>query len=138
MAAFIARLFEASGVTLPADAPEAFPEDDGSGHERAIDQLAELGIFTGYPDGRSGAKDRVDRAQMASLLDRALAHRRGAALPEGGNAFPDDDASAHAAAGDRPAAAGIAPAYADGPSRPSEALTRQQRASFPTPNGRTE
>src|SRR3546814_2587856 len=72
MASFIARLIEASGGTLPADAPDAFRDDDGSVHERAIDQLAELGIFTGYPDGRSGAKDRVDRAQMASLIDRAL------------------------------------------------------------------
>src|SRR3546814_4774521 len=110
---------------MPADAPDAFRNDDGSVHGRAIDQLAELGIFTGYPDGRSGAKDRVDRAQMASLIDRALAHRRGAALPEGGNAFPDDDASVHAAAVDRLAAAGIVTGYADGTFRRSEEHTSE-------------
>src|SRR3546814_16299934 len=67
---------------------------------------------------------------MASLIDRALAHRRGAALPEGGNAFPDDDASVHAAAVDRLAAAGIVTGYADGTFRPSEDITREQMASF--------
>src|SRR3546814_16917446 len=67
---------------------------------------------------------------MASLIDRALAHRRGAALPEGGHAFPDDDASVHAAAVDRLAAAGIVPGYADGTFRPSEDITREQLASF--------
>src|SRR3546814_20579576 len=43
---------------------------------------------------------------------------------------PDDDASVHAAAGDRRAAAGIVTGYADGTFRPSEDITREQMASF--------
>src|SRR3546814_6474050 len=92
MASFIARLIEASGGTLPADAPDAFRDDDGSVHERAIDQPAEPGIFTGYPVGRSGAKARVARAQMASLIHRALPNRRGSALPQRRTAFSDANA----------------------------------------------
>ena len=93
MATFLARLVAEGGVDLPADAPDAFPDDEGNTHEANIDALAALGIV----EGRDGAFDpagRVTRAQMASFIARAVEAVTGS-LPEAGDHFSDDDGNTH-------------------------------------------
>lgn len=49
------------------------PEDvTGSVHASAVSALLEAGIMSGFPDGRFGPDRAMDRAQMASVLARAL------------------------------------------------------------------
>jgi hypothetical protein len=47
MATFLVRALGATDTVMPADAPDAFVDDDTSVHESAIDALASLGITRG-------------------------------------------------------------------------------------------
>ena len=68
-----ARLIEAGGGSLPADAPDAFPDDDGSTHEASIDKLAAAGIVQGGAGGTYGATGRTHNGDhRAVTLDGAL------------------------------------------------------------------
>lgn len=71
MATILVNSLEAAGYTLPANAPDAFTDDDGSVHEDNINKLAASGIASGtsattYSPGRA-----IERDQMASLLVQA-------------------------------------------------------------------
>src|SRR3546814_8290681 len=83
-----------AGGSLSDSPPDAFSDDTGSVHEHAINQLAAAGILRGTSSGVYGADDPIDRAQLASILDRALAHL-GVTLTGGENAFDDDSGSVH-------------------------------------------
>ncbi|MFA9446126.1 S8 family serine peptidase [Egicoccus sp. AB-alg6-2] len=75
MASFLVRILEVAGdPAATADAPDAFPDDDGSVHETAINRLAAAGIATGRADGRFQPGAPVTRAQMASFLTRTIHH----------------------------------------------------------------
>ena len=52
MATFLARALEQAGVSLLADPPDVFDDDDGTIHELAINQLAALGVVGGVTDRR--------------------------------------------------------------------------------------
>lgn len=65
-ASFIARALALTGGA------DAFPDDDGSVHEAAINALAAAGIAQGKADGTFGPDDTLSRGQMASLWARAL------------------------------------------------------------------
>ncbi|MTV27475.1 hypothetical protein FTX61_18955 [Nitriliruptoraceae bacterium ZYF776] len=135
MASFVARLIEsASGAPLPAG-PDAFRDDDGSVHEPAIDALAALGVVEGQRGGGFGPQRPISRAQMASLLDRAIdvldgELDRSAPPATDLDVFGDDDGSVHEAAIDRLAALGIVQGFGDGSYRPSRDVLRDQMASF--------
>jgi hypothetical protein len=62
---------ERSGVDPPRGG-DHFSDDDGTVHERAIDQAAELGLTHGAEPGRFDPWATVSRAQAASFLARAL------------------------------------------------------------------
>src|SRR5690606_5147151 len=74
MASFVARLVHATGRTLPADPPDAFDDDDGSVHEDAINQLAAAAIVQGTSARTYEPAELIDRAQLASILARALTY----------------------------------------------------------------
>ncbi|MBW3658821.1 MAG: S8 family serine peptidase, partial [Actinobacteria bacterium] len=130
MAGFLARLVRVSGGSLPTSNPDAFSDDEGTTHEAAIDALAAVGIVSGTVDGRYEPSKPVNRAQMASFLARTYAHVAGQPLPDGPDAFPDDDGNTHEDNIDRVAAAGIATGGTDGDYDPELDVRRDQMASF--------
>lgn len=71
-ASLLARALEELAIVLKADAPDAFADDGGSVHERAINGLAAEGVLTGLSAGRLEPHDGTRRDQMASLLARTL------------------------------------------------------------------
>ena len=121
--------------------PAGFVDTDGNTFEQEIDCLAWYGITTGGPGGRPanqyGPGLAVSREQMASFIARSLDYVDTGLLAayDGQNQFSDvGDTSAHVAAINRLADAGIArggaggaPASTYSPGLPVE---RDQMASF--------
>lgn len=102
----------------------AFPDDDGSVHEPAIDALFKAGIAQGRTDGTFGPNDDVTRGQTAAFVNRALN------LPVPSmDFFPDDNGSIFEDDINALAAAGIIQGKADGTFGPNDRLTRAQMAS---------
>jgi hypothetical protein len=130
MASFLARAVTLSGGRLPEEPPDAFDDDDGSVHERAINQLAAAGVVKGVGERAFGPVRLVSRGQMARFLAGAYAQRAGAELPAGPDAFGDDDGSLFEADIDRVAAAGIAGGRAPGSYSPGTTVIRAQLATF--------
>ena len=129
MASFLARTLTASGAPLPSDPDDAFSDDNGSVHEPSINALAALGIMRGSA-GLVRPTAPVDRAQIASFLDRTLSYRLDEPLPVGRDRFPDDSGSVHQDSVNAIAAAGVAGGRADGTYGPNEPVRRAQMASF--------
>jgi hypothetical protein len=98
MASFMVRLFD-----LPQTSRDFFTDDTASIHEANINRLAASGITSGCAASKFCPDGHVSRAQMASLLARAMALSAGATT----NYFDDDDASPHEANINRVARAGI-------------------------------
>ena len=95
-ATIVARIMEAAGYTLPDNPPNKFPDDDNSVHAHRIDQLAEIGVIQGLPDGKFHPDDPVNRGQIASLFVRAYNKISGGTI-SGTDAFGDDTNSGHEA-----------------------------------------
>jgi len=62
----------ASGTAFPDAGFDAFDDDDGSVHEPAVNRLAGAGIVRGSRSGRFIVSHDASRAEMATLLARAL------------------------------------------------------------------
>ncbi|MEZ5247154.1 MAG: putative glycoside hydrolase [Acidimicrobiales bacterium] len=119
-----AATFLARALDLPPG-PDRFADDDGTTHEASIDALAAAGITRGCGPDRYCPHDWLTRAQMASLLARALQ------LPVAtGDTFRDDDGSTHEADIERIAAPGITRGCGPGRFCPLEPVTRGQMAAF--------
>ncbi len=132
VASLLGRLLRAAGVELP-DAPvNAFEDDDASVHAYAIDALTGLGIVSGHADGSYRPGASVSRGQLATLLARVWETLAGAPLPEGPDAFGDDDGTAHETDIDAAAAAGLADGTGNGIFAPDAPVTRGQVAAFLT------
>lgn len=129
MASFVQRLLVAAGAQLPGSPPDRFADDDGSVHEVAIDQLAAVGVVEGKTDGRYAPRDPVTRAQMASLLVRAVEYVTGESLPAPSSPFVDIGAP-HARAIDAAFAAGITVGKTATTFDPQSDLARDQMASL--------
>jgi hypothetical protein len=118
--------------------PEGVPEDgftdveDSNTHEAAVDCLVAWGITTGTSATTYSPSIPVSRAQMASFIAR-LIDESGGVLPEGDDAFTDDEDEAFAAHErniNRLAAAGIAAGRGDGTFDPGAPVSRAQMATF--------
>jgi hypothetical protein len=119
-----AATFLVRALGLPPG-PDRFRDDDGTTHEASIDALAAAGITRGCGPDRYCPHDWLTRAQMASLLARALD------LPAGvGDTFSDDDGSSHEADIERIAAPGITRGCAPQRFCPLDPVTRGQMAAF--------
>lgn len=128
-ASMLARALAAAGVEMPADAPDAFTDDDGV-HEDNIDALAALEIVHGHPDGTYRPAALITRAQLASLFARAWQVVTGEPLAAGDDAFTDDDTNIHEDAINAVAAAGWVNGVADGSFAPADPAARGQFASM--------
>jgi hypothetical protein len=72
-AEFLAMLLRALNAKAPAAAPDpSFSDIRGHWAEGTVSAGAALGIVSGYPDGRFGPDDPVNRQQMAAMLASAF------------------------------------------------------------------
>ena len=47
-----------------------FPDvEKGSWYESAVNNLSDMGVINGYPNGKFGPNDKVSRAELAKVLD---------------------------------------------------------------------
>ncbi len=103
--------------------------DPGSVHAPGIACAAARGITKGKTMTTYDPAGTVTRGQVASFLNRFLASA-GVTLPDGPDAFGDDDGSVHEDAIDALAAAGIIKGKGPGLYAPAAAVTRGQLASL--------
>jgi hypothetical protein len=134
IASFIARVMSAAGVSLPASPPDAFPGDNaGPPHELSINQLAALGVLdatTGQDGDKYGVGANMRRDDMAGMLYNAYNVITGSPLPDGPNAFTDDEGNDNEAAINALFAAGVVEGDGAGTYNPSGTVTRGSMASF--------
>ena len=112
----------------PDDSYEgSFSDDEGSVHEDSIEAIADAGITEGCKAGQAEycPEALVTRAQMATFIMRALD-----LSPSAIDFFGDDDGSAHEAAINALAEAGISLGCGDGQYCGDEPVTRAQMATF--------
>ena len=69
---WICGVLAAALLATPALAA-GFPDTEGHWAEEAVERWSGCGVIRGYDDGRFGPGDSITRAQMAALLDRAVA-----------------------------------------------------------------
>ena len=129
LASFLARGLRAAGVELPQDPADAYDDDEGSVHELAIDQLAELGVLNGKGARRFAPSETVDRGQLATLLVQAYERATGFDLRSSGDRFTDDDGTTHEASADLAAAAGLAAGVEATRYAPAGLVRRDQAAA---------
>jgi hypothetical protein len=131
MATFLTRVLERADVALPADAADAFTDDDGSTHEASLDALAALGVVNGAGDGTVSPDAAVRRDQMASFLTRLLELITDEELAEAVEDYFDDTrGSVHRGPINALAGLGIAAGRAKGIFDPSSEVRRDQMATF--------
>ena len=108
---------------------DAFVDDDGNLHERAIDCVRWWGVASGGSDGTYRPLAGVTRAQMATFLANSV-DSSGGTLPEAQrDYFADDDGSPHERSINRLAAVGVVSGKGGGYA-PNELVTRAQMATF--------
>jgi murein DD-endopeptidase MepM/ murein hydrolase activator NlpD len=130
MASFVARTIAVTGGDLPASPPDAFGDDNGTTHERAINQLSALDVVGGVQPGEYRPAAPVTRAQMASFLANAWRARTGQSLPAGEASFHDIGDDTHRANIERAAAAGLTGGTGAGRYDPAGPVTRAQMGTF--------
>jgi hypothetical protein len=130
MAALAALLALATAAPPPpAGAAGPFPDVPPDAYfAEAVAQLAARGVFRGYPDGTFGPADRLQRAQIAVSLVRAMGWggESGARdFPDRGDTDPESWAAVRALA-DK----GVLRGFPDGTFRPHAPLTREQAVAI--------
>lgn len=133
MASFVARLLEAGGLTLPEPSDDHFDDDAGTEHERAVNQLVELGVIrmdTGEVGRTFYGTIDMKRDRMAAWMARAYELVAGQALPATTTDYFRDDDRFHHADINRLAAAGIVQGTNPGTYEPRIGVRRDQMASY--------
>jgi hypothetical protein len=120
MATFLVRAFK-----LPAGPRGQFTDTRGSVHEASINALAAAGITTGCAPRRFCPNDQVTRAQMGTFLARAMK-----LAPSSRRAFDDLRGSVHEGNVNALFEAGVTGGCAPKRYCPSNAVKRDQMASF--------
>ena len=129
MTSLIVRLLETQGVDTTATTPSPFTDVTRGPHANAIAWAAEQGIVQGLSSTRFDPDAAVTRAQLATIIDRAIGDR---AFGEGTSApvrFVDVH-GVHAAGIARMHAAGIVSGDGVVGYQPSKTVTRAQAASI--------
>ena len=131
MAQFFARIADYAGVELDTTAA-GFTDIAGVLPEQrdAINGLANAGVVNGTSATTYNPTGRVSRAQMATFIAQFQAEVVGEALPEGDDAFTDDEGSVHEANINRVAAAGIAAGTSATTFNPAGNTSRANMAAF--------
>ena len=125
---FASLLARAFPDLIPDNARDFFSDDDASVHEDAINRLTAAGIAAACASGQFCPDDHLTRAQMATLLARALP-----AMPPPPNPrdhFSDDDGTASEIAINFLASNGIVDGCGPGRFCPDDHLTRAQMATL--------
>jgi hypothetical protein len=130
LASFLARLLEVAGVALPDNPPDAFDDDRGDVHERAINQLAELGVVSGKGGRRYAPQDTVERGQLATVLVAAYEEATGFPLRAPQDRFGDDEGTTHETSINKAATAGLTAGARETRYAPAGLVRRDQMASF--------
>jgi hypothetical protein len=120
MATFLSRAFR-----LPAASRDYFTDDEASGHEAAINRLAEAGLTIGCGSNRFCPDRPVERAPMATFLARALE-----LPPPSDDYFTDDNDSVHEDNINRLAEANITSGCGDQRFCPGLVVKRETMAAF--------
>ena len=131
MAAFIVRSMEREPPLGYCGSEAPFPDVTADMWScRFIKSLKELGITAGYPDGRFGPYDWVNREQMATFLVKAIEGLPPAAYCNAGDPF-SDVTSAMWSCGfiKRLKEMGITAGYPGGGFGPYDTVTRAQMAA---------
>ena len=128
VATLVAGLIAVTSV-LPSGAPDAFPDDDGSVHEPAMDALAALGILAGDDAGRGRPDDPVTRGQLASILVRTHGLLTDAQPAGTRRWFRDTSGSVHADALDVARELGVLRGTSRAVAEPAAGSRRDQVAS---------
>jgi hypothetical protein len=135
MASFIANTLDRvpdRSYALPAARSGGPSFDDAhrisTPHRGNVDRLQQAGIVAGFGDGTFRPGDRIDRAQMATFLVRALEAAVEDDLPR--TATFSDVGGAHQASIEKLASAGIALGSDGDRYDPSASINRAQMASF--------
>jgi hypothetical protein len=128
-ASLLAGVVARSG-RLPATAPNAFRDDEGSVHEANIDKMASLGLVRGI-DGIRYAPDRtVTRGQVASLLVGVQEFLTRQPLPQRPTPFVDVLLDVHRNSIEKAFTAGLVRGTSPTTYRPGGATRRDQAASL--------
>lgn len=130
LASSLVRVLSASGATIPANPPDAFSDDEQSGHEASIDALASLGLVNGFTEQHFAPHWPTTRAQMAALVERVLAHLGVSLRQDAPDAFADDTGSPYEPSINGLADLGILTGVSAGFVHPDEAIRRDQVASL--------
>jgi hypothetical protein len=134
MATFIANMITRAagggGTSLPANAPDRFPDDNGNVHEAKINALAAASVVQGTADGTYRPNAFVTRAQMATFINNAIRHIVGTALTSSTDAFSDDNGNVHEPNINALAEARIVVGLAGGGYGPGLVVSRAQMATF--------
>jgi|GEM_PF-4375017 len=126
-ASVLERLLEAADA-LPPEAPQPFDDVEGSAHAEAIARLAGAGIITGRDATTYAPREPVRRAELTSLIVRALEHAEHPLDPAGHDFGDVDAASAHDEAIGAAAAAGIIRGVSDEAFAPFRSVRRDHAA----------
>gem|GEM_PF-1662919 len=126
-ASLLDRAFDITAGETPAAFGDV-PED--SAHTEAIERLASAAVIAGFGDGSFRPFQPVTRAEAASLLDRVLGDSVEVGEVVDGRFGDVPTSSAHAAAVDRMAAAGVITGFGDGSFRPFQPISRAEMASL--------
>ena len=107
----------------------AFSDDNGSAHERAIDCVKWWGVTAGK-NGLYEPLTGVTRAQMATFLANAIDGSGGTLAESPVDFFSDDDGSPHERNINRLAAVGVVSGKGPTSYAPGDLVTRAQMATF--------
>ena len=128
LASVLVRLI-ATARPLPAAEGDVFADDNGSAHEQSINRLATAGIVTGTSRTSFGATQPVTRGQFATAVLAAVEFARAQVLPEGRDAFVDDETSVHEPSINALAAAGVVIGVTATRFAPSDGVSRSEAAA---------
>jgi len=128
-ASFLARGVTFAGLQLDTS-DRGFTDIAGSVHREAINGLAAIGVINGTSATTFSPDQPVSRAQVAALVARLIGPAGSPQLPDGPDAFNDDNGSEHEQDINALAAAGIVAGVTSTEYDPSGTLTRAESASI--------
>jgi hypothetical protein len=140
MASFIARAIDKANelekielVSLPANPPNQFTDDDGSVHEANINRLAAAGVVRGTSATTFAPGVPVRRDQMATFINNAQKFLSGGvAFTTNDDFFVDDENNLHEANINGIASVGITAGVDATHYQPSSPVLRANMATFVT------
>jgi hypothetical protein len=130
-AEFVSMLTRALALDAKPEAAERFRDAEGWA-QGAIGAAVEAGLIAGYPDGTFGGSRRINRAEMAAILQRVIGKDLVPVTRVAEAEFADAQAfPAWAASGIRAASrAGLVRGFPDHTFRPGNTTTRAETATM--------